>query len=127
MTVSLDRNQSGVADEVLSVLRCLSCRGHLEDRESELMCAGCNRKYPLVNGIVRFVDAQQYAGSFGFQWQLHARTQLDNNESQRSERAFRRRTGFRPEDRGEVGARRGMRHGAFCGRGHTLGSPRGRH
>jgi SAM-dependent methyltransferase len=98
MTVSVERNQSGVADRVLSVLRCISCRGRLEDRGSELTCAGCGRKYPLVSGVVRFVDTQQYVGSFGFQWHVHARTQLDNEESKRSERAFRRRTGFRPED-----------------------------
>src|SRR5579859_1098656 len=98
MTVSLDRNQSGVAEEVLSVLRCLSCRGRLDDRGSELVCVGCGQKYPCVNGVVRFVDAQQYTGSFGFQWHVHSRTQLDTKESNRSERAFRRRTGFRPED-----------------------------
>ena len=98
MTVSSNRKHSGVADEVLSVLRCLSCRGHLEDRGSELACTGCGRKYPQINGVIRFVEEQQYAGSFGFQWQVHARTQLDTNESNRSEREFRLRTGFRPED-----------------------------
>jgi SAM-dependent methyltransferase len=98
MTVSPDRNRTGLAEEVLAVLRCLSCRGHLEDSGIELACVGCGRKYPLVNGIIRFVDEQRYAGSFGFQWHVHSRTQLDTNESNRSERAFRRRTGFRPED-----------------------------
>ena len=44
------------------------------------------------------MDAQNYAGSFGFQWKLYARTQLDDATSHRSENAFRRRTGFRPED-----------------------------
>jgi SAM-dependent methyltransferase len=63
-----------------------------------LACTGCAGKYPRVKGVVRFVDEQQYAGSFGFQWQTHAHTQLDTSESNRSERAFRRRTGFRPED-----------------------------
>jgi SAM-dependent methyltransferase len=52
----------------------------------------------VLNGVVRFVDAQNYADSFGFQWKLYARTQLDDANSQRSENAFRRRTGFRPED-----------------------------
>ncbi len=98
MTESLGLNQSWVADEVVSVLRCLSCRGHLNDRENELVCAACGQQYPRINGVVRFVEAQHYAGSFGFQWQVHARTQLDTKESDRSERAFRRRTGFRPED-----------------------------
>jgi SAM-dependent methyltransferase len=52
----------------------------------------------VLNGVVRFVDQENYAGSFGFQWRLHARTQLDDASSRRSENAFRRRTGFRPED-----------------------------
>ena len=38
MTGFPECNQSGVADEVLSVLRCLSCRGHLEDRGNEVVC-----------------------------------------------------------------------------------------
>jgi SAM-dependent methyltransferase len=98
MTVSPDHNRSGIADEVLSVLRCLSCQGHLEDRGKDLACTACGRTYPQVNGVIRFVDQQHYAGSFGFQWQVHARTQLDTNESNISEQAFRQRTGFRPED-----------------------------
>jgi SAM-dependent methyltransferase len=87
-----------IPEKVLSVLRCLSCRGQLDDQGSELMCGGCGRKYPRVDGVVRFVDAQHYAGSFGFQWHLHARTQLDTEQSRRSEEAFRLRTGFQPED-----------------------------
>jgi SAM-dependent methyltransferase len=51
-----------------------------------------------VKNVVRFVDAQHYAGSFGFQWLTFPETQLDNERSQRSEEDFRRRTGFVPED-----------------------------
>ena len=63
-----------------------------------MVCLGCGRQYPALKDVVRFVDAQTYAGSFGFQWKIHARTQLDNATSHRSERAFGERTGFRPED-----------------------------
>src|SRR5437868_14444922 len=98
MTVSSNRKRSGLPDAVVSVLRCLSCEERLEDRAKELVCAGCGRKYPEINGVIRFVDAQEYAGSFGFQWHVHARTQLDTAESNRSEQSFRQRTGFRPED-----------------------------
>jgi SAM-dependent methyltransferase len=84
------------------VLRCLTCRDRLVERDNELACVGCSRKYPLVNGVFRFVDSQQYVGSFGFQWHLHAKTQLDTAESDRSERAFRRRTGFRPDLAGKL-------------------------
>ena len=85
-------------ERVISVLRCLSCQSQLEPDQNGLICAGCGRKYPLVNGVIRFVDAQQYAGSFGFQWHVHAQTQLDTHESNRSERDFEQRTGFRPQD-----------------------------
>jgi len=91
-------NLPGVADEVLAILQCLDCQAKLQGGANGLVCPNCRRQYPMLNGVLRFVDAQNYAGSFGFQWKLYSRTQLDDASSQRSERAFRRRTGFRPED-----------------------------
>jgi hypothetical protein len=90
-------NLPGLAEEVLAILRCLDCQDRLRSRAHGIVCANCGREYALLNGVLRFVDAQNYAGSFGFQWKLYSRTQLDDASSQRSERAFRRRTGFRPE------------------------------
>jgi len=98
MTVSSNHTHSGLADAVTAILRCVSCEGRLDGRGAELVCTGCGRKYPQINGVIRFVDEQQYAGSFGFQWHVHARTQLDSKESNRSEQSFRQRTGFKPED-----------------------------
>jgi 2-polyprenyl-3-methyl-5-hydroxy-6-metoxy-1,4-benzoquinol methylase len=89
---------SGLDSEVLTILRCIACRSRLDQRAEGLLCADCGKEYPSLNGVVRFVSAENYAGSFGFQWKIHARTQLDNGTSHRSEDAFRRRTGFRPED-----------------------------
>jgi SAM-dependent methyltransferase len=91
-------NLPGLADEVLAILRCIDCQDRLASSPRGLSCAACGREYPMVKGVLRFVDAQDYAGSFGFQWTLYSRTQLDTETSQRSERAFRRRTGFQPED-----------------------------
>jgi len=88
----------GIAEEVLTVLRCLSCKANLRQGADALVCAGCGHAFPLVQGVARFVDAQHYAGSFGFQWQVFARTQLDTTQSHRSEVDFRRRTGFCPND-----------------------------
>jgi SAM-dependent methyltransferase len=88
----------GLADEVLAILRCLACRGGLGQQVDGLVCAACGTRYPAVNGVVRFVDEHNYADSFGFQWKLYARTQLDDATSHCSEDAFRQRTGFRPED-----------------------------
>lgn len=91
-------NTPGLDESVLAILRCLGCRSPLQQIADALLCPECGRKYPVVKGVARFVDAQHYAGSFGFQWQIYARTQLDSSQSDRSETAFRRRTGFRPED-----------------------------
>src|SRR5246127_1513324 len=91
-------NLPGVGEEVLAILRCLDCQGGLASGTGGSVCSNCKREYPVVNGVLRFVDAQNYAGSFGFQWKLYSRTQLDDASSQRSENAFRRRTGFKPEE-----------------------------
>jgi SAM-dependent methyltransferase len=98
MKVTKPQNWAGLAEQVLAILRCLSCQGTLRQEESGLTCVVCQRQYPAVKGVVRFVDAQHYAGSFGFQWLTFRDTQLDNDESRRSESDFRRRTGFTPED-----------------------------
>ena len=97
-TLTENAKLPGVAEAVRAILRCLDCQSGLNSGPEGLVCSRCRRQYPLVNGVVRFVGAQEYAGSFGFQWKLYSRTQLDDASSQRSERALRRRTGFRPED-----------------------------
>ncbi len=33
--------------------------------EGELACPGCQRKFPIVGAIPRFVEKQNYADSFG--------------------------------------------------------------
>lgn len=42
-------------------------------------CCGCGKTYPVVRGLPRFVPGSNYAESFGFQWNRHARTQLDSH------------------------------------------------
>ena len=88
----------GLPADVLAVLRCPHCGGRLGEEEGGLSCSGCGRSFPRVNGVVRFVEAQEYAGSFGFQWHKYARTQLDNEHSHESETDFRQKTGFTPEE-----------------------------
>ncbi len=34
-------------------------------------------RYPIVNFIPRFVEKENYASNFGYQWDIHARTQYD--------------------------------------------------
>src|SRR5688572_17072676 len=45
--------------------------------DSILMCAqGC--AFPVQNGIARFVSPENYASSFGLQWNAFEKTQLDS-------------------------------------------------
>src|SRR5262249_33597381 len=64
----------------LECLQCPQCQSGLAvgERVHALFCARCGAVYPVVNGVVRFVDREHYAGSFGFQWNTHRKTQLDS-------------------------------------------------
>ena len=50
-----------------------------EIESGEIECQNCMQNYPIVRGLARFVPASNYAESFGFQWNKHARTQLDSH------------------------------------------------
>jgi SAM-dependent methyltransferase len=88
----------GPAEAVSGIFRCLDCQGRLSTVDSGMLCRGCSREYPFIDGVLRFVGAQDYAGSFGFQWLKHNRTQLDTGMSRRSELDFTEKTGLGPED-----------------------------
>ena len=90
--------QSPLSADLQAILRCLSCGGELDnDQSGGYLCPGCKRAYPFVNGIARFVDAQHYAASFGFQWHRYQKTQLDHDEVREADHHFRIKTGLRPE------------------------------
>lgn len=56
-------------------------------------------RYPIRNGIPRFVPESNYADSFGLQWTSFAKTQLDSHSgTQISSMRFWKATGWRPED-----------------------------
>jgi len=91
--------QSPLSAELQAILRCLSCGSKLDsDQAGGYVCPGCKRAYPNVLGIARFVDAQHYAASFGFQWHRYQKTQLDHDEVRESESHFLAKTALRPED-----------------------------
>ncbi|MEA5112416.1 MAG: methyltransferase domain-containing protein [Geobacteraceae bacterium] len=48
------------------------------DGANFLECCRCAATVPVLNGIPRFVPHENYAGSFGYQWNIHRRTQLDS-------------------------------------------------
>jgi len=46
--------------------------------ESGLLTTEDGTQYPILRGIPRFVPEENYANSFGFQWNIHRKTQLDS-------------------------------------------------
>jgi uncharacterized protein YbaR (Trm112 family) len=73
---------------LLQWLACPQCHKPLDltvqqEREEEieegsLRCGGCQKEFPIVQGIPRFVASENYAASFGRQWNKFARLQLDS-------------------------------------------------
>ncbi len=95
--------------QLLDLLCCLECKGDLTLSEAEeangevesgqLVCIACNRHYPIVNGVPRFVPSENYAHNFGFQWNHFRRTQLDSYSGlQISRERFFRETGWNADD-----------------------------
>jgi uncharacterized protein YbaR (Trm112 family) len=72
---------------LLDLLACPACRGELsctttraEGEEivaGTLACAACRHAYPIEHGIPRFVSSDNYAASFGLQWNLFKAEQID--------------------------------------------------
>lgn len=88
---------SQLSAELLALLRCIACGSELRAQEQGYVCSSCSASYPCLREVARFVKAENYAGSFGFQWQRYARTQLDDATSHQSTTDFGRKTGFTPE------------------------------
>jgi SAM-dependent methyltransferase len=56
------------------------------------------RRYPVLRGIPRFVETDNYVSSFSFEWNTHKTTQLDVYRGDRSsEDQFIQKTGFSPD------------------------------
>src|SRR5262245_15419391 len=76
---------------------CPKCRSDLvlasneigpEIETGSLSCASCHRVYPIVRGVPRFVEGEQYADTFGRQWR---RWSLDQHDSVNGTTTFRDR------------------------------------
>jgi SAM-dependent methyltransferase len=88
---------SGLTEEVLTILRCPSCGSGLLGMPDGVACRCCGKTFPRIAGVLRFVEHQAYAASFGFEWNKHDKTQLDSENDTRSEQHFLAKTGLRPE------------------------------
>ena len=94
---------------LLEMLCCPTCRHDLTLQGSEevagdvvsgeLVCHGCASRYPIWRSVPRFVPADNYARSFGYQWNRFRQTQLDSNVGQPiSRERLLRVTGWGPDD-----------------------------
>jgi SAM-dependent methyltransferase len=77
---------------LLELLACPHCGGALDVspdsgnsggsiEDGKLLCVECSRGYPIIKGIPRFVSAENYASSFGYEWHRHSGTQLDSKNA----------------------------------------------
>jgi SAM-dependent methyltransferase len=58
-------------------LSCARNEGQ-EVLDGSIQCKDCRAWFPIRDGIPRFVDHENYGRSFGFQWTIHQKTQLDS-------------------------------------------------
>lgn len=74
------------------------------------------RHYPVVGGIPRFVESDNYVASFSFEWNTHNQTQIDwVTGGGSSEAFFREKTGLTPMDlRGKLVLDAGVGAGRFA-------------
>lgn len=108
---------------------CPTCRGDLKLSSSEsgpeietgsLACAACDKSYPVVRGVPRFVAGEQYADTFGRQWTRWSVTQQDSMNGSRIflDRML-RYTGWTPESMaGKVVVDAGCGPGGFIDVNH---------
>jgi SAM-dependent methyltransferase len=87
--------ESLIADRVLPLLCDPATAEDL--RPVPVGFASSTTTYPIVRGVPRFISTDKYVGSFSFEWNVHARTQLDKFRGDHSsEQQFVAKTGFSP-------------------------------
>ena len=74
--------------KLLEILACPQCKGVLDASSQDaeiidgtLTWSHCRKNYPITNGIARFVEPDNYGASFGYQWNLFRKEQLDSREA----------------------------------------------
>src|SRR5690349_4811984 len=88
---ALRRFSADMKVALLKYLECPNCRGALslagdlesnnkidDINEGSLNCAGCGTAFPIVRSLPRFVSSDNYAASFGFQWNKFPTLQMDS-------------------------------------------------
>lgn len=121
---------SNMHETLRQILVCPRCKDKLTftggagTDDGELRCESCSIVYPVKNGIPRFVPADNYAGSFGYQWNRFRREQLDSfSKTTLSTNRFWTETGWTPEQmRGSLVLDVGCGAGRFLDVASTTGA-----
>jgi SAM-dependent methyltransferase len=84
--------------------------------DGEALVGPGHRRFPIVEGVPRFVSTEAYVGTFGFQWNAFAKTQLDSAAGRHDSRdTFEAKTGLRLSDlRGKTVLDAGCGMGRFA-------------
>jgi SAM-dependent methyltransferase len=98
-----------------SVLACPETGQALRWDSDALVSADGQHRYPVVNGIPRFVTSDLYVDSFSFEWNVHKHTQLDTyRQDTSSTDMLGPKTGLTPEQvRGKLVLDAGVGAGRF--------------
>jgi SAM-dependent methyltransferase len=105
---------------LLPFLACPECGGDLSQKGALVCAAG--HEWPIEGGIPRFVPPENYAESFGFQWNRFARTQLDEEGGRLSEERFFSQTRWPRALPGEVIVEAGAGAGRFTPHAASTGA-----
>jgi SAM-dependent methyltransferase len=104
-------------------LACPECGAALSRGSDVLECRTCPRTFPIVGGIPRFVPRENYAASFGFQWNRFARTQIDDYWGiDASRERFESETGWPSDLRGQLVLEAGCGAGRFTAHAARTGA-----
>jgi len=91
--------------------------------EGQLVCDTCNKQYPILRGVPRFVELSNYADGFDFQWNKHALTQHDSySKSKVSEERFFNETKWDRDLTGETILEVGCGSGRFTAQAVSTGA-----
>ena len=106
----------GPHDKSTLILRSGEIREGNEIKNGTLTCKTCDRSYPIVRYVPRFVENAFYAESFSFERELHRNTQMPNSGNPDTSISFHARTGFSKE----IGKDTNLVLDAGCGVGRYM-------